>query len=50
MTLRHPFRSKIITSLLNKIGHYELETALANSIVESASLMSNSDMLKKQRD
>lgn len=57
MTLRHLFRSKSIISLLNKLGHcesytysIELETALANSIVESASLLSNSDVLKKQSE
>lgn len=57
MTLRHLFRSKSITTLINRLGHcesytysIELETALANSIVESASLVSNSDVIKRQPD
>ena len=55
MTLRHLFRSKSITTLMNRLGHcesytysIELETAPANSIVESASLVSNSDVIKRQ--
>lgn len=55
MTLRHLFRSKSITTLINRLGHcesytysIELETALANAIVESASLVSNSDIIKGQ--
>ncbi|KAL2095547.1 hypothetical protein ACEWY4_007695 [Coilia grayii] len=57
MTLRHLFRSKSITTLINRLGHcesytysIELETALANSIVKSASLVSNSDVIKRQPD
>ena len=55
MTLRHLFRSKSIISLLNKLGlcesytfSLELETALANEIVQSASLISNSDVVLEQ--
>ena len=55
MTLRHLFRSQRITALINKLGHcesytysLELEAALANSIVESASLISNTDVVKRQ--
>ena len=57
MTVRHLFRSKSITTLINRLGHcesytysIELETAPANSIVESASLVSNSDVIKRQPD
>ncbi|CAJ1061365.1 hypothetical protein XNOV1_A011600 [Xyrichtys novacula] len=57
MTLRHLFRSKSITTLINKLGHcesysysLELETALANSIVESASIISESDIIRGQPD
>ena len=42
-------------TLMNKLGHCEsyaysikLETALANSIAESASVISNSDVVKRQ--
>ena len=55
MTLRHLFGSKNIMTLMNKLCHcesytysIELETALANSIVESASVISNSDVAKRQ--
>lgn len=57
MTLCHCFRSERVTTLINKLGQYgsytysfELETALANSNVESASLISNSDIIKRQPD
>ena len=46
MTVHHLFRSKSITILINRLGHcesytysIELETALANAIVESTSLV-----------
>ena len=55
MTLRHLFRSKKLTDHLNKLGHcesytfsLELETALADSILENASVISNTDVVKDQ--
>ena len=48
MTLRHLFRSKELITLINRFGHseshsfsLELETAIANSLQESSSLLTN---------
>ena len=48
MTIRHLFRSKELATLLNRFGHSEnynfsteLETAIANSLEKSSSLLSN---------
>lgn len=47
LTLRHLFRSKELTILMNRLGHcegydfaLELETAIANSVREAASVLS----------
>ena len=48
MTLRHLFRSKELITILNRLGHcdnnsfsLELETAIATSIEQSSSVLSN---------